>query len=67
MNLTEYNREFDESDNAAVAESSISLFVCAINALMCVASLFGNAVVLTAIWKTPSLHPPEKSCLPALL
>ena len=49
MNLSEHNREFDESDNAAVTESSIGFFICAINAPMCLASLFGNAAVLTAI------------------
>ena len=68
MNLTEHNRDFDESDNRAEAESSFGFFVClcAINALTCLASLFGNAVVLTAIWKTPSLHFPEHILLASL-
>ena len=56
MNLGEHDREFDKSDNAAVTESSIGFFICAINAPMCLALLFGNAAVLTTICRTLSLH-----------
>lgn len=66
MNLSEPNREFNDSDKATVTESFIGFFVCAINAPMCLASLFGNAAVLTAIWKTPSLHFPEHILLASL-
>lgn len=66
MNLTEHNRDFDESDNRAVTEFSSGFFVCAINAIMCLASLLGNAVVLSAIWKTPSLHFAEHILLGSL-
>ena len=66
MNISEHNREFHDSDKATVKESSIGFFVCAINAPMCLASLLGNAAVLRAIWKTPSLHLPEHILLASL-
>ncbi|XP_078355669.1 adenosine receptor A3-like, partial [Oculina patagonica] len=66
MNHSEDNKEFNDSNKATVTESSIGYFICAVNVPMCLASLFGNAAVLTAIWKTPSLHLPEHLLLASL-
>lgn len=66
MNHSKDNTEIDDSDTKTAIESSIGYFVCAINVPMCVTALFGNAAVLTAIWKTPSLHFPEHLLLASL-
>lgn len=60
------NTEIDDSDTKAAIASSIGYFACAINVPMCLTALFGNAAVLTAIWKTPSLHFPEHLLLASL-
>ena len=66
MTHSEGNKEFNDSYKAATTESSVGYFVCAVNVPMCLAALFGNAAVLTAIWKTPSLHFPEHLLLASL-
>ena len=67
MNRSDGNTMFNEDfDKVTVTDVFIGYFICAVNIPLCLTALLGNAAVLTAIWKTSSLHFPEHILLASL-